>query len=121
MFPLVKIYDKLKEKYDEFYLIRNERFFKLYNFEDGRALEPDYVLFLRQKTLSKNLYYQVFIEPKGTYLKEKDDWKQKFLMSLKEEHKIKQLWEDLKYTIWGMPFYTSAEENNFNSEFNKLL
>jgi len=54
-------------------LISNERFFKLYNFEDGRALEPDYVLFLRQKTLSKNLYYQAFIEPKGTYLKEKDD------------------------------------------------
>jgi type III restriction enzyme len=54
-------------------LIRNERFFKLYNFEDGRPLEPDYVLFLRQKTLSKNLCYQVFIEPKGAYLKEKDD------------------------------------------------
>src|SRR3954447_8479988 len=68
-----KIYDKLKEKYDEIYLIRNERFFKLYNFEGGRALEPDYVLFLRQKTLSKNLYYQLFIEPKGAYLKEKDD------------------------------------------------
>jgi type III restriction enzyme len=52
--------------------LKIEHFFKLYNFEDGRPLEPDYVLFLRRKTSSKNLYYQVFIEPKGSYLKEKD-------------------------------------------------
>ncbi|CAG8472670.1 20117_t:CDS:10 [Cetraspora pellucida] len=67
-----RIYDKLQEKYDQIYLVRNERFFKLYNFEDGKPFEPDYVLFLRQKKPSKKLYYQVFIEPKGTYLKEKD-------------------------------------------------
>ena len=86
-----KIYDKLRKKYDEIYLIRNERFFKLYNFEDGKPLEPDYVLFLRQKTTSKSLYYQVFIEPKGSYLKEKDGWKQSFILSLKKECKIEQL------------------------------
>lgn len=67
-----KIYSKLQKKYDKIYLVRNERFFKLYNFEDGKPLEPDYVLFLRQKSLSKSLYYQIFIEPKGSYLKEKD-------------------------------------------------
>ena len=67
-----KIYDRLQEKYDEIYLVRNERFFKLYNFEDGRALEPDYVLFLRGKAPLQNLYYQVFIEPKGSHFKERD-------------------------------------------------
>jgi type III restriction enzyme len=86
-----KIYDKLQEKYDEIYLVRNERFFKLYDFEDGKSFEPDYVLFLRQKKSPKSLYYQVFIEPKGGYLKEKDDWKQKFLASLEKEHKIERL------------------------------
>src|SRR3954451_13615466 len=68
-----KIYAKLQEKYDEIYLVRNERFFRLYNFEDGKPLEPDYILSLRQKVNSKSLYYQVFVEPKGTYLKEMDD------------------------------------------------
>ncbi|CAI2195658.1 17911_t:CDS:2, partial [Funneliformis geosporum] len=69
---LAKLYAKLKEKYEEVYLIRNERFFKLYEFADGKPLEPDYVLFLQQKEVPKILYYQVFIEPKGSYLKEKD-------------------------------------------------
>jgi type III restriction enzyme len=64
------MYEKLQKKYDWFYLIRNERFFKLYDFDDGKPFEPDYLLILYQK--EKQLYYQVFIEPKGSYLKEKD-------------------------------------------------
>lgn len=34
-----KVYDRLKYKYDEIYLVRNERHFKLYNFDDG-SLSP---------------------------------------------------------------------------------
>jgi type III restriction enzyme len=86
-----RIYDKLQEKYDEIYLVRNERFFKLYNFEDGKIFEPDYVLFLRQKKSPKKLYYQVFIEPKGSHFKEKDAWKEGFLVSLKKEYKAEPL------------------------------
>ena len=102
-------------------MVRNERFFKLYNFEDGRPLEPDYVLFLQRKETTKSLYYQIFIEPKGGYLKEIDAWKEKFLLSLKEENKIEQLWEDQKYVVLGMPFYNKNEENDFNNEFEKEL
>lgn len=116
-----KIYHQLKDKYDEVYLVRNERFFKLYNFDDGRPLEPDYVLFLYQKAKPKNMYYQVFIEPKGNHLKEADAWKQNFLVSLKKEHKVEQLWEDRKYVVWGMPFYNNSEENKFDEEFSKEL
>ena len=36
-----KIHAKLREKYNEVYLIHNERFFRLYNFEDGKPFEPD--------------------------------------------------------------------------------
>ncbi len=116
-----KIYHQLKDKYDEVYLVRNERFFKLYNFDDGRPLEPDYVLFLYQKAKPKSLYYQVFIEPKGGHLKETDAWKEGFLVSLKKEHKVEQLWEDRKYIVWGMPFYNSNDENKLNDEFSKEL
>jgi type III restriction enzyme len=116
-----KIYHQLKDKYDEIYLVRNERFFKLYNFDDGKPLEPDYVLFLYQKAKPKNLYYQVFIEPKGNHLKETDAWKQNFLVSLKKEHKVEQLWEDRKYVVWGLPFYNNVDETTFDKEMNGQL
>jgi len=116
-----KVYKQLKDKYDEIYLVRNERFFKLYNFNDGQPLEPDYVLFLSAKSKPKNLYYQVFIEPKGGHLKEIDSWKQEFLTTLKNEHKIEQLWDDRKYSVWGMPFYTNTDENKFDEAFKKEL
>lgn len=116
-----KLYTQLRDKYDEVYLVRNERFFKLYNFDDGRPLEPDFVLFLYQKSKPKSLHYQVFIEPKGSHLKETDAWKQNFLVSLKKEHKVEQLWEDRKCVVWGMPFYNNAEETQFGDEFTKEL
>lgn len=122
-------YSKLKKKYDEIYLVRNERFFKLYNFEDGHPLEPDFVLYLINKKPKKSVYYQIFVEPKGDQFKDsagefltsKEAWKQKFLVSLKKEHKFKILWSDKKYIIWGMPFYNKALESQFAEEFNKAL
>ena len=65
-----KTYNKLKKKYDEIYLVRNERFFKLYNFEDGRAVEPDFVLYLVDHNPEILVYYQIFIEPKGDQFKD---------------------------------------------------
>ena len=56
--------NRLQEQYDGIYLVRNERHFKIYSFEDGQAFEPDFVLFLREKN-GNMLTYQVFIEPKG--------------------------------------------------------
>ena len=60
--------DTLREKYDEIYLLRNERHFKIYNFDDGQAFQPDFVLFLREQD-GNMLTYQMFIEPKGKHLK----------------------------------------------------
>jgi type III restriction enzyme len=116
-----KVYTQLNEKYDEIYLVRNERFFKLYNFDDGKPFEPDYVLFLYKKEKPKSVYYQVFIEPKGGHLKETDAWKQNMLISLRNEHRLEQIWEDRKYVIWGMPFYNNAEETQFDSEFQSSV
>ena len=63
--------DTLTENYDEIYLLRNERYFKIYNFDDGQAFEPDFVLFLSEKD-GNMLTYQMFIEPKGKHLKAHD-------------------------------------------------
>ncbi len=124
-----KTYYKLKKKYNDIYLVRNERFFKLYNFEDGRAVEPDFVLYLVNHKPAKSVFYQIFIEPKGDQFKDavgkfensKEGWKQTFLIALKKEHQIEILWKDKEYIIWGMPFYNKVLENEFEGHFNKYI
>ena len=102
---LIKYIDKryadLKKKYSDVYLIRNERHFKLYNFDDGRPLEPDFVLYLIGKDKQDTMHYQVFIEPKGGHLLRQDEWKERFLMSLKDKATIEQLWkiENIKFGV----------------------
>jgi type III restriction enzyme len=117
-----KVYEKLKPKYDEIFLVRNERHFKIFNFEDGRAIEPDFVLFLVNHSPEENLHYQIFIEPKGQHLLQTDEWKEKFLKSLREEHSLEQLWKGRKYVVWGMPFYNEAlRKADFENSFNHII
>lgn len=108
--------EELQTRFAEIYLIRNERQMKIYNFRDGKAFEPDYVLFLLDKN-GKELTYQLFVEPKGVYLAEHDQWKYDFLEEIKEKlgGKILQLGNSKysKYKVLGVPFYNSAEENEF--------
>ena len=76
--------DALRAKYDEVHLVRNERHFKIYSFDDGQAFEPDFVLFLREKD-GAMLTHQIFIEPKGKHLQEHDKWKQEFLKQVTDK------------------------------------
>ena len=91
--------------------------FQFFNFDDGRPLEPDFVLFLIKKDEPKMVYYQIFIEPKGGQFADadggfsedsKEGWKQKFLLRLKAEGKTKVIWENKDYRITGLPFYNSV-------------
>jgi len=117
-----KVIDQLKAKYEAVYLIRNERNFKIFNYDDGRPLEPDFVLFLMEREPKKSFHYQIFIEPKGGHLIKQDEWKEKFLKHLKEDHRIQQLWEDKEYIIWGMPFYNETERKaEFEKAFSNLI
>ena len=60
----------LQDKYSQVYLLRNEEQYKIYDFQKGRGFQPDFLLLLKDKK-QKDLYYQIFIEPKGTHLLEK--------------------------------------------------
>ncbi len=113
--------DKLKEKYIDIYLLRNQKLFQLYRFSDGNALEPDFVLFLKEKKTKEILYYQIFIEPKGSHLLEKDNWKQEFLMEIEGNYQIEILAENTKYKIIGLPFYNEDLKTNFIGAFNDKL
>jgi type III restriction enzyme len=119
---LVKFFESqiedLKQKYSNIYLLRNERFFKLYRFSDGKATEPDFVLFMTEKHSNEEIIYQLFIEPKGEQLLYTDQWKEDFLKDV-EEHAVLELYQNQSYKLIGMPFYN--KENREDIFQNKLI
>lgn len=76
---------ELKDKYDKVYLVRNERQLAIYSFDGGERFEPDYLLFLHLQKQDGYEQLQIFIEPKGTHLVEKDSWKEDFLLQLESK------------------------------------
>lgn len=111
-------YSILKNKYEDVYLLRNENHFKLYNFDDGRTFEPDFVLFLKEKSNTKPIVFQAFIEPKGGHLIPTDQWKQDFLLRIENEGKITEIYSNKEYRLVGMPFYNEEIlKSNFDTVF----
>jgi len=104
--------------FEEIYLIRNELHFKIYDFDDGQAFAPDFVLFMKTKK-GKSLTYQIFIEPKGGHIEAGDKWKQDFLAKIKEKYEkqgLNKFVETKNYRIIGLPFYNQNRENEFEQE-----
>ena len=117
--------ETLKEKYEDIYLVRNERHFKVYSFDEGQAFEPDFVLFLREKG-GTMLTYQLFVEPKGKYLQEHDIWKQNFLKQMTDKFEGKTLEfktqdKTQKHRLVGVPFYNNENENEFKQNLYEVI
>ena len=124
--PFVRMLDRmipdLQKKYEAIYLVRNEGHFKIYNFSDGEAFQPDFVLFLREKS-GKILTYQVFIEPKGKHLLKHDQWKADFLKEIQKQYAdtFIKFDADTKYRLVGVPFYNNQDENAFKDTLTSVL
>lgn len=121
---LVKFFDSqidaLKLKFKDIYLIRNERFFKIFRFSDGRATEPDFVLFMTEIESEKELIYQLFIEPKGEQLLLLDNWKEQFLEDIEKEAVV-ELYENQSFRLIGMPFYNETHRKDiFKEKLNSI-
>ena len=113
--------ENLREKFKDIYLLRNERFFKLFRFSDGKATEPDFVLFMCDKFSDKEIVYQLFIEPKGDHLLMQYEWKEQFLMEIETENII-ELYQNQEYRLIGMPFYNKVNrEDIFNQKLNSIV
>ncbi|MDD4661910.1 MAG: DEAD/DEAH box helicase family protein [Candidatus Pacebacteria bacterium] len=110
----------IEDKYEEYYLLRNEEVYKIYDFKKGRGFQPDFILFLKN---NDNLYYQIFIEPKGEHLMEFDKWKEEFLLEISEKYGNNKLLkaENKDYRLIGLPFFNSNNKERFDNEFNQLL
>lgn len=115
----------LKEKYEEVYLLRNEEVYKIYDFEKGRGFEPDFLLFLKGK--KDNLYYQIFIEPKGDqfadkkgeFKESKEAWKEEFLQQITDKYGVGTLLraESKDYKLIGLPLFNNRNRHDFEGVF----
>lgn len=114
------IMSKLEEKYDEIYLVRNEKDIQIFSFDTGQAFEPDFVLFLRIKgTSDKYDNLQLFIEPKGDGLLKQDKWKNDFLKQIKQTAEIHYCTSVDNYIVWGIPFFNESNNKEFEASFNE--
>lgn len=106
------IVPSLKKEYDEIYLVRNERIpaLAIYEFDTGERFEPDFLLFLQKKGTDGYLQEQIYIEPKGSHLLEKDKWKEEFLLKIEEQGiPVTKYFDDNEYRIFGLPFFNKED------------
>ncbi|BFT95176.1 DEAD/DEAH box helicase family protein [Minisyncoccus archaeophilus] len=109
----------LKQKYEEVYFLRNEEQYKIYDFNTGRGFQPDFLLFFKE---AEKVYYQVFIEPKGDNLLEKDQWKEDFLKQVTDKYKGQVLkYENRNYILIGLPLFNKGKNYSFIEEYNNLI
>ncbi len=121
--------EQLKQKYSDIALLRNEKFFQIYDFEAGRPFEPDFIMFLKKRNKVISIY-QIFIEPKGDQFKDseggfeksKEGWKQDFLLSLEDKAETNLKLENEYFKLIGLPFYNEKLKKEFEEALkNKIL
>lgn len=104
---LVKMLDgvmeELGQKWEEIYLLKNEKAFVLYDFAGGREFAPDFVLVAKDKQQVEK-GWQVFLEPKDGQLLLADKWKEDFLLEIERKGSVEVLAEDEGVRVLGLPF-----------------
>ncbi|CAM4037615.1 restriction endonuclease subunit R [Staphylococcus schweitzeri] len=111
--------EDLQNKYEEVYLIRNERKIKFREIDGVRGFMPDFLLYLKDNEYT----YQVFVEPKGQHLLLNDKWKEQFMLSLNKRHDIEVLAENNDVRLVGLCFYSDdlTKRKEFKDQFNNQL
>jgi type III restriction enzyme len=122
--------DKLKKEYSDIALLRNEKFFQLFDFDEGRPFEPDFIMILKKKNKVINIY-QIFIEAKGDQFKDskgrfensKEGWKQKFLLEIENNADIERnlQFENEHFKLLGLPFYNKTLEKEFEEALKEKI
>jgi len=121
--------ERLRQKYSDIALLRNEKFFQVFDFDEGRAFEPDFIMILKKRNRTISIY-QIFIEPKGDQFKDsqgkfensKEGWKQKFLLGMEEKAETDLKLENKHFKLMGLPFYNEKLKKDFEEALeNKIL
>jgi len=120
---------KLRQKYSDIALLRNEKFFQIFDFDKGRAFEPDFIMILKKRNKVINIY-QIFIEPKGDlfidskggFENSREGWKQEFLLKVEGRADTDLKLENKHFKLVGLPFYNEKLQKEFEEALeNKLL
>lgn len=115
-----EMYSRLRIHFDEVCLIKNERFFRIYRFDDGCTLYPAFLLLLIKKDVVEEQHHQVFIEISEYSLQQKRE--KSFLQRLTDEHIVTQQERGKKHFIWGLSFDPDkAGEVLFNNILELLI
>ncbi len=121
--------EKLRKKYSDIALLRNEKFFQVFNFEEGKAFEPDFIMFLKKRNHAITIY-QIFIEPKGDQFKDKqgrfkdsqEGWKEDFLSEIEKKADTDLKIENKNFKLVGLPFFNKKLKKEFEEALeNKIL
>jgi type III restriction enzyme len=124
-----EVIEKLRKIYSDIALLRNEKFLQVFDFDEGRAFEPDFIMILKKRNKVISIY-QIFIEPKGDQFKDnkggfensKEGWKQKFLLEMEEKSETDLKFEDKHFKLMGLPFYNEKLKKDFEEALeNKIL
>ena len=112
-----------KKTYTEVYFIRNEETiakWSLHEFVNNEVMHyegymPDFILVLN----NGKIMYQIYMEPKGDQLLEKDAWKERLLESIRPEN-IEVLGENNRVKLYGVKFYTRNDGRRIEEQLKNL-
>ncbi|MCG5263841.1 DEAD/DEAH box helicase family protein [Acinetobacter pittii] len=123
---LIKLLDmfmeKLRGKYDDVYVIRNDEKttrFKLTEFNGVRGFMPDFIMLMRDKA-ETDVYYQVFLEPKGDDRLIQDAWKEGILAAINDPNLI-IIDTDDNVRLVGIKFFADTRRQEFIQDFADKL
>lgn len=102
--------DDLRRAYGDVQLVRNEKAVKLYDFDQGRGFEPDFLLFLEHDEGGEAVVVQLFLEPKGGHLAKGEEWKEQFLLAIERQHELPEPYR-ATHRLRGEPFF---DENSLD-------
>jgi len=118
------VHHLLAAVYGQVYLIRNEHDFKLYTFENGQTVTPDFVLVLIAKNAAISISKQVFITCASTHalVNPATLKSEQFLLEILTEPNAPSIFNNHKFRILGMPVYNEARtKTTFDKHFHKEL
>ncbi|MGS0747784.1 DEAD/DEAH box helicase family protein [Halpernia sp. GG3] len=115
---LKQSYKSLQKSYANIYLFKNHNHFKLYNFEDGKSLNPDFVCFLIEKNKKDSKLFQIFIIIEEKNQKNTEIYTKQFFRKIESEAKIGVTEGTQNYKIQCI--FINEEQKTGNS-FDKFL
>lgn len=119
---LEQLMQKLNTKYDDIYIIRNDEKttrFKLTEFNGVRGFMPDFIMLMKDKA-NDDIYYQVFLEPKGDDRLIQDAWKENMLEKINDPNLI-VVESDENVRLVGIKFFAESKRHEFIKDLSERL